>query len=110
MTCRAKQITRDPSLIAEISISFNRQSFSSRVSCVTLASSGQGDPPCTSQADYPSQAHHLSEQVSAEVITLLTFTAPQLMDRDYIDWLEMLPCNRKPQKVNQWMGEWAAIA
>ena len=32
------------------------------------------------------------------------------MDRDYIDWLETLPCNRKPQKVNQWMGEWAAIA
>ena len=72
--------------------------------------STQGDPPRTSKADHPSQAHHLSEQVSAEVITLITFTAPQLMDRAYIDWLETLPCNRKPQKVNQWMGDWAAIA
>ena len=62
-----------------------------------------------SKADHPSQAHHLSEQVSAEVITLLTFTAPQLMDRDYIDWLETLPCNRKPQKVNAWMGGWAPL-
>jgi len=26
------------------------------------------------------------------------------MNRDYIDWLETLPCNRKPQKVNAWMG------
>ena len=48
-----------------------------------------------SKADHPSQAHHLSEQVSAEVITLLTFTAPQLMDRDYIDWLETLPATRE---------------
>ena len=62
--------------------------------------SGQGDPPRTSQADHPSQAHHLSEQVSAEVLNLLTFTAPQLMDRAYLNWLESLPCNRKPQKVN----------
>ena len=22
------------------------------------------------------------------------------MNRDYINWLETLPCNRKPQKVN----------
>ena len=28
------------------------------------------------------------------------------MNRDYINWLETLPCNRKPQKVNAWMGEW----
>ena len=26
------------------------------------------------------------------------------MNRDYIDWLETLPCNRKPQKVDGWMG------
>ena len=26
------------------------------------------------------------------------------MNRDYINWLETLPCNRKPQKVNVWMG------
>ena len=26
------------------------------------------------------------------------------MNRDYIDWLETLPCNGKPQKVNPWMG------
>ena len=32
------------------------------------------------------------------------------MNRDYINWLEALPCNRKPQKVNVWMGDWAAIA
>ena len=31
------------------------------------------------------------------------------MNRDYIDWLETLPCNRKPQKVNQWMGGWALL-
>ena len=31
------------------------------------------------------------------------------MNRDYINWLEMLPCNRKPQKVNAWMGEWAPL-
>ena len=31
------------------------------------------------------------------------------MNRDYIDWLETLPCNRKPQKVNAWMGEWASL-
>ena len=28
------------------------------------------------------------------------------MNRDYIDWLETLPCNRKPQKLNAWIGEW----
>ena len=28
------------------------------------------------------------------------------MNRDYIDWLETLPCNRKPQKINTWMGGW----
>ena len=26
------------------------------------------------------------------------------MNRDYIDWLETLSCNRKPKKANQWMG------
>ena len=31
------------------------------------------------------------------------------MNRDYIDWLETLPCNRKPQKANQWMSEWAPL-
>ena len=31
------------------------------------------------------------------------------MNRDYIDWLETLPCNRKPQKVNLWMGSWAPL-
>ena len=31
------------------------------------------------------------------------------MNRDYINWLETLPCNRKPQKVNVWMGEWAPL-
>ena len=31
------------------------------------------------------------------------------MNRDYIDWLEALPCNRKPQKVNAWMGGWAPL-
>ena len=31
------------------------------------------------------------------------------MNRDYINWLETLPCNRKPQKVNAWMGEWAPL-
>ena len=30
-----------------------------------------------------------------------------MMIRHYIDWLETLPCNRKPQKVNVWMGGWA---
>ena len=59
-------------------------------------------------ADHPSQAHHLCGQVSPQFITLITFAAPLLMDRDYINWLETLPCNRKPQKVNVWMGGWGA--
>ena len=31
------------------------------------------------------------------------------MNRDYINWLETLPCNRKPQKVNVWRGGWAPL-
>ena len=31
------------------------------------------------------------------------------MNRDYINWLETLPCNRKHQKVNVWMSEWAPL-
>ena len=31
------------------------------------------------------------------------------MNRDYINWLETLPCNRKTQKVNTWMGGWAPL-
>ena len=31
------------------------------------------------------------------------------MNRDYINWLETLPCNGKPQKVNVWMGSWAPL-
>ena len=31
------------------------------------------------------------------------------MNRVYINWLETLPCNRKPQKVNVWMGSWAPL-
>ena len=31
------------------------------------------------------------------------------MNRDYINWLETLPCNRKPQKVNTLMGSWAPL-
>ena len=31
------------------------------------------------------------------------------MNRNYINWLQMLPCNRKPQKVNVWMIEWAPL-
>ena len=31
------------------------------------------------------------------------------MNRAYIDWLETLPCYRKPQEVNVWMGEWAPL-
>ena len=31
------------------------------------------------------------------------------MNRGYINWLETLPCNRKPQKVNVWMGECAPL-
>ena len=31
------------------------------------------------------------------------------MNRDHIDWLETLPCNRKPQKINTWMGGWAPL-
>ena len=29
------------------------------------------------------------------------------MNRDYINWLETLPCNLNPEKVNVWMGSWA---
>ena len=31
------------------------------------------------------------------------------MNRDYINWLETLPCNRKRQTINTWMGEWAPL-
>ena len=31
------------------------------------------------------------------------------MNRDYIDLLETLPYNRKPQKVNAWMGGWVMV-
>ena len=31
------------------------------------------------------------------------------MDRDYIAFLQSLPYNRKPQKVNEWMGGWAPL-
>ena len=31
------------------------------------------------------------------------------MNRDYINWLETLPCNRNTQKVNAWMGGWAPL-
>ena len=31
------------------------------------------------------------------------------MDRAYFNWLESVPCNRKPQKVNVWMGSWASL-
>ena len=31
------------------------------------------------------------------------------MNRDYINRLETLPCNRKLQKVNAWMSEWAPL-
>ena len=31
------------------------------------------------------------------------------MNRDYINWLDTLPCNRNTQKVNAWMGGWAPL-
>ena len=31
------------------------------------------------------------------------------MNRDYINWLETLPCNRRQEKVNVWMGGWAPL-
>ena len=31
------------------------------------------------------------------------------MNRDYINWLESLPCNSRRLKVNQWMSEWAPL-
>ena len=31
------------------------------------------------------------------------------MNRDYINWLETLPCNLNPEKVNVWMGSWAPL-
>ena len=31
------------------------------------------------------------------------------MNRDYLNWLETLPCNRKPPKINTWMGGWAPL-
>ena len=42
----------------------------------------------------------LSGQVSAEVITLITFIAPQHINRGCIKWLEALTCNRKLQWVS----------
>ena len=31
------------------------------------------------------------------------------MNRDYITWLETLPCNRKPQRINTLMSGWAPL-
>ena len=31
------------------------------------------------------------------------------MNRDYINWLETLPCTLNPEKVNVWMGGWAPL-
>jgi len=33
------------------------------------------------------------------------------MNRDYLEWLESLPCNqhRQRRKVNEWMSEWAPL-
>ena len=31
------------------------------------------------------------------------------MNRDYIDWLETLPCSRKRQAITTWMGGWAPL-
>ena len=31
------------------------------------------------------------------------------MNRDYIKWLDTLPCNLNPEKVNVWMGGWAPL-
>ena len=31
------------------------------------------------------------------------------MNRDHIDWLETLPCNRKRQPINTWMGGWVPL-
>ena len=33
------------------------------------------------------------------------------MNRDYIEWLESLPCNqhRQRRKVNEWMSDWAPL-
>ena len=31
------------------------------------------------------------------------------MNRDYINWLESLPCNRKRIKVNEWMSGYAPL-
>ena len=33
------------------------------------------------------------------------------MNRDYIDWLESLPCNqhRQRRKVDEWISEWAQL-
>ena len=31
------------------------------------------------------------------------------MNRDYINWLETLPCNRKRQPINTWKGSWAPL-
>ena len=28
------------------------------------------------------------------------------MNRDYINWLETLPCNQRAPKINAWMGGW----
>ena len=31
------------------------------------------------------------------------------MNRDYINWLETLPCNQRARKINTWMGGWAPL-
>ena len=31
------------------------------------------------------------------------------MNSDYINWLETLPCDRKPQRVKVWIGGWVHL-
>ena len=31
------------------------------------------------------------------------------MNRDYINWLETLPCNQRAPRINTWMGGWAPL-
>ena len=31
------------------------------------------------------------------------------MDRAYLDWLQSLPNNSRPVRVNEWMGGWAPL-
>ena len=71
-----------------------------------------GVPP-TDAATQLSQTWGCSRRTSLWDIELaqseLTNALNSVEIQHMVGWLATLPCNRKPQKANQWMSEWAPL-